>query len=198
VKDVWVVVPDYPSDYPNNPIPDNVERTIRNIEYALDNYSDVNWVIPVQGKPNSIQSIVHTIDTLKRLGLLRTGYVAIAPTCVTKSADFLRRLAFTARQLLKDKMIHMFGVTARAWKEIEKFVDSVDTITFNFYCLKLLGKRCSTPYEHALGWLAFLDKLLREGYITSEIHEKALQSIKTHLTAKEFESITRLLRQVYW
>ena len=28
VGDVWVVVPDYPSDYPNNPIPDNVELSI--------------------------------------------------------------------------------------------------------------------------------------------------------------------------
>jgi hypothetical protein len=193
VKGVWAVVPDYPSDYPNNPIQNNVDLTIRNIEYALNNYSDVKWIIPMQGKPNSIQSVANTIYRLKELGLLKSSYVAVAPTCVTKSVGFLKRLAFTARQLLRDKVIHMFGVTAKAWREIEKHIDSTDTITFNFYCLAYIGKRCSTPSEHVLGWLAFLSKLLKDGYITNEIYEKALKSIKVNTSIKEFESIMRLL-----
>jgi hypothetical protein len=57
VRDAWAVVPDYPSDYPNNPIPDNVERTIRNIEYALNNYPDVRWVIPVQGSQTALSRL---------------------------------------------------------------------------------------------------------------------------------------------
>jgi hypothetical protein len=194
VKDTWVVVPDYPSDYPNNPISDNVERTIRNIEYALNNYTSVQWVIPVQGKPNSIKSVANTIAKLNQLGLLRSSYVAIAPTCVTKSVDFLSRLAFTARQLLKDKKIHMFGVTARAWKDISRYVDSTDTITFNFYCLAYIGKRCSTPREHVLGWIAFIYKVFRDGYITKDVYEKALQSVKINTSIREFESIMHLLK----
>jgi len=194
VKDTWVVIPDYPSDYPSNPIPDNVERTIRNIQYSLDNYRDVRWVIPIQGKPNSIQSVANTIKRLGELGLIKASYVAVAPTCVTKSVDFLKRLAFTVRQLLKDKKVHMFGVTARAWKEIEKYIDSTDTITFNFYCLAYIGKRCSTLREHVLGWLAFLDKLFKDGYITKEIYEKALHSIKINTSIREFESIMHLLK----
>jgi hypothetical protein len=194
VKDVWAVVPDYPSDYPNNPIQNNVDLTIRNIEYSLNNYSDVRWIIPIQGKPNSIQSVANTIARLKQLGLLKPSYVAVAPTCVTKSVDFLRRLAFTARQLLKDKMIHMFGVTAKAWKEIKKYIDSTDTITFNFYCLAYIGKRCTTPREHVLGWLAFLGKLFRDGYITKDVYEKALQSVKINTSIREFESIMHLLK----
>jgi hypothetical protein len=192
-KSVWAVVPDYPSDYPNNPIQNNVDLTIRNIEYALNNYSDVKWIIPIQGKPNSVQSVANTIDRLKQLGLLKSSYVAVAPTCIAKSVDFLRRLAFTSRQLLRDKKIHMFGVTARAWKDISKYVDSTDTITFNFYCLAYIGKRCTTHREHVLGWLAFLSKLLKDGYITNEIYEKALKSIKVNTSIKEFESIMRLL-----
>jgi hypothetical protein len=87
----------------------------------------------------------------------------------------------------------MFGVTARAWKEIEKYVDSTDTITFNFYCLKFFGKKCTTLSEHVLGWLAFLSKLFRDGYITKDIFEKALQSVKINISIREFESIMRLL-----
>ena len=193
VKDTWVVVPDYPSDYPNNPIPDNIERTIRNIVYALDNYSDVRWIIPIQGKPDSIQSVANTIERLKQLGLLRSSYVAVAPTCVTKSIDFLRRLAFTSRQLMRDKKIHMFGVTTKAWKKISKYIDSTDTITFNFYCLKYIGKKCTTLNEHMIGWLTFLTKLFRERYITKDIYEKALQSVKMNMSIKEFESIIQLI-----
>jgi hypothetical protein len=194
VKNTWVVIPDYPSDYPNNPISDNVERTIRNIQYALDSYPDVKWIIPLQGKPNSIQSVSNTIKKLSDLGLLKPDYVAVAPTCVTKSVDFLRRLAFTVRHLLRDKKIHMFGVTARAWKDISRYVDSTDTITFNFYCLTYIGRRCSTPREHVLGWLAFLSKLFRDGYITKDVYEKALQSIKINTGIREFESIMNLLK----
>jgi len=194
VKDTRVVIPDYPSDYPNNPIPDNVERTIRNIQYSLDNYRGVSWVIPIQGKPNSIQSVANTLKRLGELGLIKSSYVAVAPTCVTKSVDFLKRLAFTVRQLLKDKKIHMFGVTARAWKEIEKYIDSTDTITFNFYCLTYIGKRCSTFMEHVLGWLAFIDKLSKDGYITKEIYEKAFHSVKINTSIREFEPIVHLLK----
>ena len=194
VKDIWVVIPDYPSDYPNNPISNNVELTIRNIEYALNNYGDVKWIIPIQGKPNSVQSVANTIDRLKQLGLLKSSYVAVAPTCVTKSVDFLRRLAFTSRQLLRDKKIHMFGVTARAWKDISRYVDSTDTITFNYYCLAYIGKRCSTPREHVLGWVAFIFKMFGDGYITKDVYEKALQSVKINTGIREFESIMNLLK----
>jgi hypothetical protein len=196
VKDTWVVIPDYPSDYPNNPISDNVERTIRNIEYALNNYQDVRWIIPIQGKPNSVQSVANTIAKLKQLGLLRSSYVAIAPTCVTKSVVFLKRLAFTARQLLRDKKIHMFGVTVKALKDISKYVDSTDTITFNFYCIKHIGRKCTTLNEHVLGWLAFLTKLFMEGYITKDIYEKAVQSVRMNMNSKEFETIMQLIE--YW
>jgi hypothetical protein len=180
VRDVYAVIPDYPSDYPENPIQDNVERTIRNIEYALDNYSSVNWIIPVQGKPNSIKSVADTIDKLRQLGLLRSSYVAIAPTCVTKSVDFLRRLAFTSRQLLRDKRIHMFGVTMKAWSAIDKYVDSTDTITINHLCRTLIGKMCTEKREKILAWKTFLDKLFESRYITESVYAKSLEATQTH------------------
>jgi hypothetical protein len=94
VGDVYAVVPDYPSDYDNNPIDDNVERTFRNIEYALSRYPNVNWIIPLQGKKDDIVSVVKSFEYVKEfvkdLGLLEhRSYVAIAPTCTTKYVQFL-------------------------------------------------------------------------------------------------------------
>ena len=174
VREVYAVIPDYPSDYPHNPVQDNVERTIRNIEYALDNFSNVNWIIPLQGRPNSVKSVADTVERLKQLGLLKSNYVAVAPTCVARSVDFLRRLAFTARQLLRDKRIHMFGVTMRAWDKIDKYIDSTDTITTNFLCRQLFGKMCTTMNEKTVGWKTFLDKLLEKKYLDEDTYRKAL------------------------
>jgi hypothetical protein len=155
--EVYAVVPDYPSDYPGNPVPDNVERTIRNIEYALDEYPSIRWILPVQGRPNSISSIARTIERLEEMGFLsRTDYVAIAPTCVARSVRFLRRLALTARQLLPDHRIHMFGVTVRAWPALSRLVDSVDTVNFNWIYRRLGGKLGTRREEKLRAWEEFL------------------------------------------
>jgi hypothetical protein len=94
ISDVYAVVPDYPSDYENNPIADNVERTIRNIEYAVVKYPDVRWIIPIQGKKDDVVSVVKTFDYVADMGVLdRYDYVAVAPTCTTHSVRFLRDVA---------------------------------------------------------------------------------------------------------
>jgi hypothetical protein len=177
VRDVYAVIPDYPSDYAENPILDNVERTIRNIEYALDNYSSVRWIIPVQGRPGSVYSVVTTIDKLRELGLLKSDYIAIAPTCVVKSVKFLEKLAAISRLKLRGKRIHMFGVTMRAWSIIDKYIDSVDTITANYLCRELFGKMCTTTSEKVAAWRVFLDKLLEARYITENVYVKALEAV---------------------
>jgi hypothetical protein len=177
VREVYAVIPDYPSDYPENPIPDNVERTIRNIEYALSNYSNVKWIIPIQGRPNSVQSVINTINKLRELGLLKSDYVAVAPTCVAKSVDFLRRLALVARQLLRDKRIHMFGVTMKAWSVIDKYIDSTDTVTVNYWCRVIFGKMCTSVEEKTEAWRVFLKKLLEKQYITRDTYAKALEAV---------------------
>jgi ribosomal protein L25 (general stress protein Ctc) len=47
------------------------------------------------------------------------------------------------------------------------------------------------------GWLAFLNKLLRDGYITKDVYEKSLRSVKISMNSKEFETVMHLLKQVY-
>jgi len=178
---VYAVVPDYPSDYPNNPIRNNVELTIRNIQYALDNYREVNWIVPVQGRPGSATSVASTIGKLRELGLLRE-YVAVAPTCVTRSTTFLVRLSLVARQLLRGHRIHMFGVTMRAWGAISRYVDSVDTVASNWYCRATLGRMCTSLEEHVAGWASFLRRLAEGGYVTGEVYGRSLDSLRGFLS----------------
>ena len=183
VDSVYAVVPDYPSDYRENPVPNNVERTIKNIELALDSFRGVRWIIPVQGRPDSVQSVAQTIELLEELGLLRSSYVAVAPTCTSKSVSFLKRLAEVARALLpRDRKIHMFGVTMRAWGAIEKYVDSTDTIVYSYMCKKLYGKLCSKTSEHVEAWRMFLEELRRRGYL-SELPDSPIAREQGRLAA---------------
>jgi hypothetical protein len=178
VRDVYAVIPDYPSDYPENQIQDNVERTIRNIEHALDNYPYVKWIIPVQGRPGSVYSVVATINKLRELGLLKSDYIAVAPTCVVKSVRFLEKLAVASRLNLKDKKIHMFGVTMKAWNAIDKYVDSTDTVTTNYICKAFLNKMCTEKREKILAWKMFLDKLLESQKIAESTYARALEAAR--------------------
>ena len=178
VHDVRPVIPDYPSDYPENPVKDNISKTIRNIEYALDNYPQIPWIIPIQGSNDSPRtSVAKCVEELMRRGLLRSDYVAIASTCVTRSSKLLYELAKIGRALLKDKKIHMFGTTMKAWKLIDKYIDSTDTVNHSLMCKEALGKMCSNVEEYVIGWKLFLDKLLKMEYITKEDYERAINSL---------------------
>jgi hypothetical protein len=166
VDDVYAVIPDYPSDYKNNPITDNIERTIRNIKYAIAKYPDVKWIIPIQGKKDDVVSVVKTFDLVVNMGVLdRYNYIAIAPTCTTHNIRFLRDVAALIwrriRQIEKTKRhirIHMFGTNMKSWIHIAPYVDSTDTIVTNYWCLPLIGKMCTTREEKEKAWQIFLQK----------------------------------------
>jgi len=176
VRDAYATIPDYPSDYPHNPVPQNVEKTIRNIEYALEKYPDIKWLIPIQGLPDSLSSVAKTISILKERGLLKSDYVAIASTCVSRNTEFLKRLALTAKTHLPDKRIHMFGVIKKAWDRLKHLIFSVDTVTHSFYCYGVYGIMCSNSREKAVGWVMFLTGLKKGGYIDDETFELSLES----------------------
>jgi len=165
VPEAFAVIPDYPSDYPDNEIEDNVERTFRNIEYATNRYPHVRWVIPLQGKRDDVSSVIKSLEYVRDMGLLeRYGYVAIAPTCTTHSIRFLRDVAHEVWKRVRSMQhvrIHMFGVTMRAWEHVAPFVDSVDAIITNYMCLELIGKMCTTKVEKELAWREFLRRVER-------------------------------------
>jgi hypothetical protein len=169
VPESYAVVPDYPSDYVGNEIEDNVERTLRNIEYATTKYPDVNWIIPLQGKRDDVSSVLKSLDYVRETGLVeRYGYVAIAPTCTTRSVRFLAdaaRAVWRRVRALEGRgvsvKVHMFGVTTRAWEHIAHYVDSVDTIVTNYVCMELIGKMCTKRAEKEMAWYAFLERVRR-------------------------------------
>lgn len=167
ISEVYAVIPDYPSDYENNPISDNIERTIRNIEYATAKYPNVSWIIPIQGKKDDVVSVVKSFEYVRDMGLLeRYGYVAIAPTCTTRNVKFLRDVAILILRRVKHLeksgrylRIHMFGVTMKAWKDIAPYIDSTDTIITNYWCLPLIGKMCTKREEKEKAWRIFLARV---------------------------------------
>ena len=166
ISDVYAVVSDYPSDYENNPIDDNIERTIRNIEYAVAKYPNVRWIIPIQGKKDDVVSVIKTFDQVVNMGILeRYDYIAIAPTCTTRNIKFLKDVAVLIWKRIKQIeensrliKIHMFGTSIKSWKHIAPYIDSTDTITTNYWCLVLFGKMCTTREEKEKAWQIFLQK----------------------------------------
>jgi len=167
VEESYAVIPDYPADYDNNPIDDNVERTFRNIEYATKRYPDVKWIIPLQGKKDDVVSVVKSFEYVRDVGLLeRYGYVAVAPTYTTRNLKFLRDVAQIIWKRVKQfeksgqyVKIHMFGVTVKAWKDIAYYVDSTDAIAGNIWCKPLIGKMCTRKTEKEMVWHMFLERV---------------------------------------
>lgn len=167
VADSYVVIPDYPADYENNEIADNVERTFRNIDYAVKKYPDVRWIIPIQGKKDDVVSVVKSFEYIRDSGLLeRYNYIAIAPTCTTNNLKFLRDVAQIIWKRVKQVegegrriKIHMFGVTMKAWRSIAPFVDSTDTIVINYMCRLMTGTMCTRKTEKETAWRMFVEKV---------------------------------------
>jgi hypothetical protein len=163
VAESYAVIADYPADYENNIIEDNVERTFRNIEYAVKKYPNAKWVIPIQGKKDDVVSVVRSFEYLRDLGLItRYKYIAVAPTCTTNNIQFLHHVAIIiskrVRRLSADIKIHMFGVTMKAWPYIDSYIDSTDTIVGNIWCKPVLGKMCTRKEEKEMAWRLFLSK----------------------------------------
>jgi microcompartment protein CcmK/EutM len=168
VPDTYVTVPDYPADYPHNVVEDNVEKTIRNIEYAVKHFPNVKWIIPIQGLYNNILSLVKTFEYIADLGILdKYNYVAIANICTSKDPKFIHDsvaiIYKKIKQIEKKKetriKIHVFGPSINTWKLISPYADSVDTVITNYWCLPILGKMCTKKEEKIKAWKMLLERI---------------------------------------
>jgi hypothetical protein len=174
VGDSYAVVPDYPADYEGNEIEDNVERTFRNIEYAVSKYPYVRWIIPLQGKKDDAASIIKSFEYVRDLGLLeRYNYIAISPTCTTYKIKFLRYVAKAILKRVKQIerngrriKIHMFGTTMKAWRHLAPLIDSTDAVVSNYLCMYTLGRMCSKKSEKESAWRMFLERASQVAAIT--------------------------------
>ncbi|RLG82026.1 MAG: hypothetical protein DRO40_08555, partial [Thermoprotei archaeon] len=132
----YVTVPDYPDDYHhkalwiNNKIT-NIERTLLNVEHALTNYSDINWVIPVQGWNNNPFSVVRSIMYYEEWGILKKyNYYGIANLCVSKKCSIIESTIKLAYPYLRNKKIHVFGIAINCLKNIKNYIYSFDSVAY--------------------------------------------------------------------
>ena len=168
VPETYVTVPDYPADYRHNIVDDNIEKTIRNIEYAVKRYPQVRWIIPIQGRHSDILSLVKTFEYISDLGILDVyNYAAIANVCTSKDPKFIhdsvaliyKRVSQLEKKKGKKIKIHVFGPSVNTWRIIAPYTDSVDAIVTNYWCLPILGKMCTTRIEKLKAWEMFLNRV---------------------------------------
>ena len=139
VSDAEIVatIPDYPDDYHPKSLwvngKTNIERTLDNILYAIENHSDVDWLIPVQGHYEKPSSIEYSIRLLRGYGIIdwvmkHTRYFAVANLCVSKKCRIIWETVEKAWRLLPgDAMIHVFGPAVNCLKRIWRYIYSFDS-----------------------------------------------------------------------
>ena len=141
-KEIYITIPDYCDDYfPKNlwisKEITNIERTLRNIEYAIDNYSDVNWLIPVQGHFKKPNSILRSLKWMEETGILKKfNFFAIANLCTEKERYVMITTLRIARRYLADKKIHVFGLKKNIIEQAYKrgLLDSSDSTAWTRPC----------------------------------------------------------------
>jgi len=132
---VWATVPDYPDDYhPKSLWVDgktNIERTLDNILYALSNYPEVNWLIPVQGHNSKPESVVYTLELYSRNDIPLDRYIAVANLCVERRDEVIvRTIKLVHSWLMKNGIIpkiHVFGPDISAIMKIKQYITSFDS-----------------------------------------------------------------------
>jgi len=168
VPDTYATIPDYPADYPHNIVEDNIEKTIRNIEYAIKRYPDIRWIIPIQGRYNDILSMIKMLEYIADSGILDTySYTAIANVCTSKNPKFIhdstaiihKRIKQIEKKKEKKIKIHVFGPSINTWKLISPYADSADTIITNYWCLPTIGKMCTRKEEKIKAWEILLQRI---------------------------------------
>jgi len=136
-EEVYAVAPDYPDDYhPKNLWVDgktNIERTVESVAEAVDRFSEVNWLIPIQGHNEDPLSVAKCIEMYEDLGLTkRFNYFAVANLCVSKKVDTIVKTVNVARFYLPNKRLHAFGISLSAAKKLRNILFSFDSLAYTF------------------------------------------------------------------
>ncbi len=140
--EVYVTIPDYPDDYNPGSLWEseqrtNIERTLDSIDYAINNYATIPWLIPVQGHYEEPESILESLEELEAIGALHwarrnTKYLAIANLCVSKKCNTIEKTVSLARLWLNqhgytDLKLHVFGPAVNCVKQIARYIYSWDS-----------------------------------------------------------------------
>jgi len=123
---IWFVIPDYPDDYRNNPIPHNVRRTLTNIR-RYHSVEGVNWVYPIQSDYLNLQSL-H--DSCHEVMKFQPKRVAIGTVCKIRNVEYIEKCCRMVRQHFYTEHIHAFGPTLTALPRILPYIDSWDSCAY--------------------------------------------------------------------
>ena len=135
--EVYVTVPDYPDDYHPKSLwingKTNIERTLDNILYALTSYSEVNWLIPVQGHYRSPKSVIYALELYQKHDV-PLNYIGLANLCVEDRVSIVNETVELAWAWLfsngYNTKIHVFGPDIRSIPAIKQYIYSFDSMAW--------------------------------------------------------------------
>lgn len=137
---IYVTVPDYPDDYHPRALwlsndKTNIERTLDNILIALNNYPEVNWLIPVQGHYRKPSSVVYALELYQKHDIPLDDYIAVANLCVEERTKIIvETIMFVNSWLFSNgyynTRIHVFGPDVRSINNIHKYIYSWDSMAW--------------------------------------------------------------------
>jgi hypothetical protein len=132
--EIWVVIPDYPADVPDNILENNVERTIENwLKFKDKGDKTFVWMPSIQSKRMDLESFVYSIEKFKEIFGENYPIAGIGTVCKWRNVKLIEKYVRTAREKLRNVWLHAFGPTVKALPYIWRYVNSFDSITINFH-----------------------------------------------------------------
>jgi len=141
-----VVIPDYPDDYSrawgkkhclwvDNYT--NVDRTLENVFYIIEQDRNVNWVLPAQGYEDEPKSILRSLEVYTSYKLHKRFRIGIANLCTTHSAAGIVETLKLAHEFCSECRFHVFGPKLNAIAKAVKLGylrrgDSWDSFAWTF------------------------------------------------------------------
>jgi len=154
---VWVVLPDYPSDYAENPIPNNLEKTLKNIERFID--IKANWIIVIQAKYLDIEDYRRALRLYSDI-LPDYPRIAIGTLCTRAPKRYAVFVTRATRRFFPKSWIHVFGPSLRILPDIVPYIDSIDTAAYYTIPRWLRGTKPKlTEDEVAESWIVKAHKI---------------------------------------
>ena len=124
---VWITLPDYPADYPENPIEDNMEKTIKNIETMIDRR--VNWIVVIQARWGDLSEFERACRIYRDL-IGEYPRIAIGTLCTKGKLEYAVGCCRLARRYFPTSWIHVFGPNIRWLRHISRYVNSFDSVAY--------------------------------------------------------------------
>lgn len=162
---IYAVAPDYCDDYHPKGLwlneKTNIERTVENV-IQCSKYTDVNWIIPIQGWNRQPESVLKCIEYYRENGIIdKYDYFAVANLCVERKSKIIYDTVRIVRsQLQTNKRLHVFGLSLRAFKIVQYYIDSFDSFAWTRPVDSSLKANysCKTTEERKRFFMRWLEK----------------------------------------